>query len=174
MPCGPRRDAPDALHHVRGRGIEGRASFRDDQDRDDVLRRLGAMDVALSAWAFVPNPLHLVRRTGATPLARAMRALLTGYAGAFTRRPRRRGQLLQNRSTSSVGEAEPDRLALGRDLHRNPLRAQRVADLRALGRDPYTGQAVRLGRRRCPAQDTGRVLGRLGPRPARAREGIAC
>jgi len=41
MPRGPRLDAPDTLHHVMVRGIEGRAIFRDDQDRDDFLRRLG-------------------------------------------------------------------------------------------------------------------------------------
>jgi hypothetical protein len=94
MPRGPRLDAPDTLHHVMVRGIEGRATFHDDQDRDDFLSRLGAVarttDLTLYAWALVPNHLHLLVRTGVTPLARVMRALLTGYAGAFNRRHRRR------------------------------------------------------------------------------------
>ena len=41
MPRGARLDAPDTLHHVMVSGIEGRAIFCDDQDREDFLRRLG-------------------------------------------------------------------------------------------------------------------------------------
>jgi hypothetical protein len=67
MPRGPRRDAPDTLHHGRVRGIEGRAIVRDAPDRADVLRRLGevagATDLALSAWALVPNHRHRLVRT---------------------------------------------------------------------------------------------------------------
>src|SRR5512136_2477960 len=95
MPRGPRLDAPDTLHHVMVRGIEGRAIFRDDQDRDDFIRRLGAVagatDLTVYDWALLPNHLHLLVRTRATPWARALRSLLTGYAGAFNRRHRRRG-----------------------------------------------------------------------------------
>jgi REP element-mobilizing transposase RayT len=165
MPHGPRLDAPDTLHHVMVRGTEGRAIFRDDQDREDFLRRLGAVagatGLALYACALVPNHLHLLRRTGATPLARAMRSLLTGYAGAFHRRHRRRGHLFQNRFKSIVVEAEPYLLELVRYIHLNPLRA--------LDRYPYTGHAVLLSRRRCPGQDTGSVLGRFAKRPGRTR-----
>jgi len=46
MPRGPRLDAPETLHHVMVRGIEGRAIFRDDQDREDFLRRLGEVVIA--------------------------------------------------------------------------------------------------------------------------------
>jgi REP element-mobilizing transposase RayT len=173
MPRGPRLDAPDTLHHVMVRGIEGRAIFRDDQDREDFLRRLGAVagatDLAIYAWALLPNHLHLVVRTGATPLVRAMRSLLTSYAGAFNRRHRRRGHLFQNRYKSIVVEAERYLLELVRYIHLNPLRAHVLPDLRALDRYPYTGHAVLLGRRRCPWQDTASVLGRFATRPSRAR-----
>jgi REP element-mobilizing transposase RayT len=155
------------------RGIEGRAIFRDDQDREDFVRRLGgvavAKDLAIYAWALLPNHLHLLVRTGATPLARAMRSLLTGYAGAFNRRHRRRGHLFQNRYKSIVVEEEPYLVELVRYIHLNPLRAKVVADLRALDRYPYTGHAVLLGRRRCPWQDTVSVLGQFATRPSRAR-----
>ena len=161
MPRGPRLDAPATLHHVMVQGIEGRAIVRDDQDRDDGVRRLGEVAVAkgltVYAWALLPNHRHLLVRTGATPLARAMRSLLTGYAGAFNRRHRRRGHLFQNRYKSIVVEEEPDLLELVRYLHLNPLRAKVVPDLRGLDRYPYTGHAVLLGRRRCPWQDTASV-----------------
>jgi REP element-mobilizing transposase RayT len=155
------------------RGIEGRAIFRDDRDRDAFVVRLGAVTVATGltvyAWALLPNHLHLLVRTGATPLARAMRSLLTGYAGAFNRRHRRRGHLFQNRYKSIVVEEEPYLLELVRYLHLNPLRARVVPDLRALERYPYTGHAVLLGRRAWPWQDTAGFLGRFASRLTRAR-----
>jgi len=40
MPRQPRLDAPGALHHIMGRGIERTAIFRTDQDRQDFLNRL--------------------------------------------------------------------------------------------------------------------------------------
>ena len=40
MPRQARIDAPGALHHIIGRGIERRKIFRDDQDRNSFLPRL--------------------------------------------------------------------------------------------------------------------------------------
>jgi len=89
MPRGPRLDAPETLHHAMVRGIERRACFRDDRDRADFVRRVAALADAgawtVYAWALLPNHMHLLVRTGARPLAGAMRALLSGYAGAFNR-----------------------------------------------------------------------------------------
>ena len=173
MPRGPRLDAPATLHHVMVRGIEGRTIFRDDQDRDAFVRRLGdvvrATGLTVYAWALVPNHLHLLVRTGTIPLARAMRSLLTGYAGAFNRRHTRRGHLFQNRYKSIVVEEEPYLLELVRYIHLNPLRTPVVSDLRALERYPYTGHAGLLGHRPCPWQATATILGQFSARPAPAR-----
>lgn len=173
MPRGPRLDAPHTLHHVMVRGIEGRSIFRDDRDRDDFVRRLGkvvlANDLTIYAWALLPNHLHLLLRTGMAPLARAMRSLLTGYAGAFNRRHRRRGHLFQNRYKSIVVEEEPYLLELVRYIHLNPLRAKVLPGLAALDRYPYTGHAALLGHRPCPWQATGAILDMFASRPRRAR-----
>ena len=87
MPRGPRLDAPGTLHHVMVRGIERRAIFRDDRDRADFIRRLAGLVQTgawtVYAWALLPNHAHLLIRSAKAPLARAMRSLLTGYAGAF-------------------------------------------------------------------------------------------
>ena len=111
MPRGPRLDAPGVLHHVMARGIEGHAIFRDDEDRQDLLERPAALaersDLAVYAWALLPNHFHLLVRTGRLPPSRVMRSLLTGYTGAFNRRRRRRGHLFQNRYKSIVVEEEP-------------------------------------------------------------------
>jgi len=49
MPRPPRLDAPNALHHVRVRGIERTALFRDETDRTDFGVRLAAL-AAQGAW----------------------------------------------------------------------------------------------------------------------------
>ncbi len=173
MPRTARLDAPGVLHHVMGCGLDRQILFRDDQDRDDFVRRLVALAeaqaVTLYAWALLPNHFHLLVRTGARPLARSLRSLLTGYAGAFNRRHRRTGHLFQNRYKSIVVEEEPYLLELVRYLHLNPLRAGVVADLQALARSPYTGHAALCGTRTVPWQATEEVLAHFGARRAAAR-----
>ncbi len=61
MPRLARLDAPGILHHVMGRGIEGRKIFLKDRDRKDFLDRLstmaqeGSMDIY--AWSLLSNHL---------------------------------------------------------------------------------------------------------------------
>ncbi len=166
-------DAPGVLHHVMVRGIERRPLFHDDRDRDDFLDRLAhfAESDALTvyAWALLANHIHLLVRTGSCPLARTMRSLLTGYAGAFNRRHRRVGHLFQNRYRSIVVEEEPYAQELVRYLHLNPLRAGVVRDLRALDRYPYTGHAALLGTVPRPWQATRQILAQFAGTTRRAR-----
>ena len=173
MPRGPRLDAPGTLHHVMVRGIERAVIFRDDPDRAEFLARLtpqvetGALTVY--AWALLPNHLHLLVRTGIRPLSQSMRSLLTGYAGAFNRRHRRVGHLVQNRFKSIVVEEEPYLLELVRYLHLNPLRAKVVPTLRILDRYPWTGHSAILGTVPRPWQDTRTILAQFGPPERRTR-----
>ena len=173
MPRGPRLDAPGTLHHVMVRGIEGRPIFRDDRDRDDFVGRLAAQAQAggliVYAWALLPNHAHLLVRTGRVPLARGMRSLLTGYAGAFNRRHRRRGHLFQNRYRSIVVEEEPYLLALTRYIHLNPLRAGVVPDLGALERYPWGGHSALLGHVPRPWHALDDVLGQFAGTRREAR-----
>jgi putative transposase len=172
MPRQPRLDARGTLHHVMVRGIERREIFRDDPDRGDFVARLatgveaGAWTVY--AWALLPNHAHLLVRTGQRPLARSMRSLLTGYAGAFNRRHRRVGHLFQNRYKSIVVEEEPYLLELVRYLHLNPLRARVIPDLRALDRFPWTGHSALLGTVPRAWQDTATILAQFAPTTQRA------
>ena len=86
MPRKARIDAAGALHHLIVRGIERRAIVRDDVDRERFLERLGKLlsesKTPCYAWAILPNHIHLLVRTGITPVATLMARLLTGYAGA--------------------------------------------------------------------------------------------
>ncbi|MBI2455664.1 MAG: transposase [candidate division NC10 bacterium] len=84
MPRQARLDAPETLHHVMVRGLERRPIFREETDRADFVTRLAQLTgqgaLTIYAWALLPNHAHLLLRTGARPLARSMRSLLTGYA----------------------------------------------------------------------------------------------
>ena len=68
MPRQARIDAPGALHHIIARGIERGKIFRDDQDRDFFVTRLGDLIVQTQtkclAWALIPNHFHLLLKTG--------------------------------------------------------------------------------------------------------------
>ena len=84
------------------RGLNRQVIFQDDKDREDFLARLKMVCVTTGlhvlAWALLPNHAHLLLRTGTRPLSRAMRSLLTGYAGAFNPRHRRIGHLFQKKN----------------------------------------------------------------------------
>ena len=172
MPRQARLDAPGTLHHVMMRGLERRAIFRDDEDRADFVARLAALAevgaLTVFAWALLPNHAHLLVRTGSRPLARSMRSLLGGYAGAFNRRHHRIGHLFQNRYKSIVVEEEPYLLELVRYLHLNPLRAKVLPDLRTLKRFRWTGHSALLGTVPRPWQETATILAQFGPTRRRA------
>jgi REP element-mobilizing transposase RayT len=155
------------------RGIERTTIFRDDVDRADFVARVAGLAEqgawTVYAWTLLPNHAHLLVRTGARPLPRSMRSLLTGYAGAFNRRHHRVGHLFQNRYKSIVVEEEPYLLELVRYLHLNPLRAKIVSDFRTLDRYPWSGHSAVLGAVPRRWQDTRTVLAQFGPTTSRAR-----
>jgi len=69
MPRGPRLDVEGGVYHVMARGVERRAIFRDDTDRQKFLRRLEAADdekdLAVFAYVLMDNHFH-----GSGPRAR--------------------------------------------------------------------------------------------------------
>lgn len=163
MPRKSRIDAPDALHHVIGRGIARKKIFLGDSDRDDFLDRLGNIltetKTSCYAWALIPNHFHLLLKTGTSPLSSVMRRLLTGYAVGHNLRHHRYGHLFQNRYKSILCEEEPYLLELVRYIHLNPLRAGLVKEYEELCRYPYGGQSVILGYVKRGWQDADYVLG---------------
>jgi len=161
------------LHHVICRGIERQAIVRDDADRAVLIERLGNVLTATAtpcyAWALLPNHMHMLLRTGSTPLTTVMRRLLTGYAGAFNRRHGRHGYLFQNRYKSVLCQEEPYLLELVRYLHLNPIRAMLVKDLLALDGYPWTGHSALMGHVSRPWQAVAEVLGWFGANRIAAR-----
>lgn len=162
------------VHHLIVRGIERKRIFRDDQDRDDFLKRLGKILVESKtpcfAWVLMPNHVHLLVRTGSVPLAGVMGRLLTGYAVTFNGRYHRHGHLFQNRYKSILCQEDPYLLELVRYIHLNPLRAGMVEDYKSLGHYPYSGHSVILGKKAISWQDVDYVLGYFARRRLSARK----
>jgi len=162
MPRLARLDAPGVLHHIIVRGIERCKIFRDNQDRENLLERLGKLLLGTKtvcyAWAFLPNHAHLFLRTGKVPIATLMRRLLTGYVVSFNGRHKRHGHLFQNRYKSIVCQEDLYFKELVRYIHLNPLRAGVVADLAGLNSYSYGGHSALMGKKKRPWQDVGYVL----------------
>jgi len=174
MPRKARIDAPGALHHIIVRGIDQRQIFRDDRDRDQFIQRLSDIlsdtETPCFAWALIPNHVHLLLKTGLTPIATIMRRLLTGYAVYFNRRHRRYGHLFQNRYKSILCQEEAYLRELVRYIHLNPLRAKLVKEINALDRYPYSGHSAVLGKVKRDWQQVGYVLSFFGKRRSEARK----
>jgi len=174
MPRQPRLDAPGALHHVMGRGIERTKVFPEDADREDFVTRLAALcrdrHLAVYAWVLMPTHFHLLVRTGDAPLAQNMRKLLTGYVVNFNRRHKRGGHLFQNRYKSIICEEEPYLLVLTRYIHLNPVRGGILARLSDLRRYLWAGHSAILGVVERDWQDTTTILSSFGRSRRQARE----
>jgi len=120
----PRDDAPGVAHHVMIRGIERRAIFVDDTDREDFLVRLARLALELGflvfAWVLMPNHVHLVVRSAHAHISRLMSRLGTGYARRFNERHERVGHLFENRFRSRRVMDDADLLGLVLYVTRNP------------------------------------------------------
>ena len=173
MPRAARLDAPGVLHHVMARGIDRQILFRDDADREDLLRRFSEQvenhELKIFAWALMSDHFHLLVETGARPLEHCMRSLLTGFATVFNRRHGRVGHLFQNRYKSIVCDVERYFVELVRYIHLNPVRAGIVEHFDDLDAYPYTGHSALLDVIPRTWQSTAPVLGRFSGRIAWAR-----
>jgi REP element-mobilizing transposase RayT len=168
MPRCPRLDVPGTLHHVIARGIEKGLIVRDDEDREAFVMRLGnaatLTRTSVYGWALLPNHVHLLLRSSALGLPAFMRRLLTGYAITFNKRHERHGHLFENRYKSIVCEEDSYFQELVRYIHLNPLRAGLCADMTDLGRYPWCGHSVIMGKVQYPWQDREYVLSWFGKR----------
>jgi REP element-mobilizing transposase RayT len=151
-----------------GRGIERTKIFRNDNDREDFIKRIEQLCANGSwivyAWALLSNHFHLLVRTGNQALSRNMRRLLTGYVINFNRRHKRYGHLFQNRYKSVICEDDPYLLELTRYIHLNPVRAGVLANKKDLDTYSWTGHSAIVGRLKRGWQDTDTILAYFGRR----------
>ena len=166
MPRSSRIDAPGLLHHVMIRGIEKRAIFRDDKDRDDFMNRLSELlpqtQTQCFAWVLMRNHVHLLLRSGNVGISQLMRRLLTGYAVYFNLKYNRHGPLFQNRFKSIICQENAYFKELVRYIHLNPVRKNGIDDINQLNEYPYGGHSALVGKHKRGWQETDYVLSYFG------------
>jgi len=172
MPRGARLDAPGTLHHVIIRGIDKGDIVRDDEDRQEFLRRMGELaqgtDTSIYAFALMTNHAHILLKSGDQGLSTFMRRLLSGYAQYFNRRHQRVGHLFQNRYKSIICEEEAYFDKLVAYIHLNPLRAGMVNSFEELASYPWCSHAVMMKKVRYTWLDREYVLQFFGDREGEA------
>jgi REP element-mobilizing transposase RayT len=166
MPRQARLDVPGALHHIMIRGIDKTDIFRDDQDRNLFLDRLGLTlgegNSTVYAWALMKNHVHVLFKSGRDGVSGVMRKLLTWYAQYFNRRHTRTGHLFENRYKSILCDEDNYLLALVRYIHLNPVRAGIVKTIEELDQYPWSGHRTIIGKAKLPWMDIDGVLSQFG------------
>jgi REP element-mobilizing transposase RayT len=177
MARGPRRDAPDEIHHVWARGLDRQRIFHDERDRHDLLDRwstvLPESGLTCLAWSLLPNHYHLVLKRGPVSISRAMARIHSGYATRFNRRHERVGFLFQNRFGSRIVDSDADLIAAIRYVTRNPLKHGVCADDRELAGYPWSSASGLAGNRDTwPFEALGETRSILDGRIESPNEGI--
>jgi len=123
----PRIHYPGAIYHVMARGVDGRETFADDQDRRFFLTTLADIkneaSYTLFAYCLMGNHFHMAIKVGGIPLSHILQRLLTRYVSAFNNRHERTGHLFQARYKAILCLNESYLLRLVDYIHANPVRS---------------------------------------------------
>jgi putative transposase len=126
-----RVEYPGACYHITSRGNAQQAIFRDDADREVLLRILDAAVKRFGwdvfAYCFMGNHYHVLVQTPAPNLSRGMKQVNGVYTQRFNRRHERVGHLFQGRYGAILVERETYLLELVRYISLNPVRAGMVS-----------------------------------------------
>lgn len=129
-----RRICPPGLPvHVIQRGNNRQACFADESDLKAYAHwlREGSekYGVAIHAWAFMTNHVHLLVTPGsADSVSRCIQCLGRHYVRYFNRRHGRSGTLFEGRFKSSIVQSRDYFLHCQRYIELNPVRAGMVSD----------------------------------------------
>ncbi len=173
MPRQARIDYPGGLHHVISRGIERKAIFQEEADKEAFLKRikdqLAKSSMQSYAWCIMGNHFHLLLQTGRTRLSEFMRRLLTSYAVYYNAKHKRSGYLFQNRYKSIICDKDRYLLLLIRYIHLNPVKAN-IIHIDRLNKYKWTGHKELMGNATEGIIERKEVLGFFGNRQHQARE----
>jgi putative transposase len=147
-----RIDLAGGYYHVLNRGLERRAIFEDNRDRQRWVGLLAELPerfgVVVHAWVLMGNHYHLQIETPEANLSRAVQWLNVSYAVWFNRRHDRVGPLFQGRFKAEITDTEQWVAEVSRYIHLNPVR------VRALGMDKASVARSRApGGREAPGRE---------------------
>lgn len=117
----------------RGRRAENIFSDKHDYNAfiDLLQETTEAWNIRIAAYCLMPNHYHMLIHTPEGNISRAMRHINGVYTQRFNSRHQIDGQLFRGRYKSILVNGESYLLQLVRYIHRNPLKAGIVEDLKA-------------------------------------------
>lgn len=138
---------PGATYHVIARGNRQQEIFRDTEDRQVFLQKIGWVksknSFKLHAYVLMTNHYHLLLETSNVDVAEIMRDLNGFYTRSFNKKCGFIGHLFQGRYRSILVEKEVYLLEVSRYIHLNPVRAgivKRPEDFRWTSFRAYLGK----------------------------------
>jgi putative transposase len=138
-----RIEYPGAWYHVMNRGRRFESIFSDDRDYllfIDLLIEISEMwNARIAAFCLMPNHYHLLVQTPDGNISRCMRHLNSVYTQRYNRSHKYDGSLFRGRYKSILVSDDGYLLQLVRYIHRNPLRADIVSDMRKYPWSSYNG-----------------------------------
>jgi len=134
MPRPLRIEYENACYHVMNRG-RGRQKIFHGQEYygaflhalEEAHRRFG---IEVQSYCLMPNHYHLLIKTPEGNLGRAMRHISGVYTQRHNRMRKTDGSLFRGRYKAILIEEDSYQLQLSRYIHRNPLEAKIVGDLK--------------------------------------------
>jgi REP element-mobilizing transposase RayT len=162
---------PGAIYHVMARGNQGRAIFRDDEDRRRWLKTLAEAcqktGWQIHAYVLMGNHYHLLAETPEGNLVEGMKWLQAAYTQRYNGRHKVFGHLFQGRYKAVIVDGV-DRMYLqvvSTYIHLNPARAKLIQiGEQPLKSYPWSSYPLYLSgwRTACSWLRRDRVLGTLG------------
>ena len=108
MPRSTHLEYPGALYHVTSRGVQRCPIFKDDRDRQELLKLLSSalksFDARALAYCLMGNHYHFVIQTRRANLSTLTQRINATYGQAFNRRHQRSGHLFEGRFKAWVAE----------------------------------------------------------------------
>lgn len=125
---------PDAWYHVINRGRRGENIFTDAQDYKGFIGLLqetrSMWKIRIAAYCLMSNHYHLLVQTPEGNLDRCMRHINGVYTQRYNRKHNGDGPVFKGRYKAQLVDADKYLLELLRYIHRNPLRAGMVTQLK--------------------------------------------
>ncbi len=135
MPRTMRVKSSTGVYHVMVRGNEKKNIFSDDEDREKFISILEQKNPnnnwRIYAFCLMDNHVHLLIDEMNEELSQIMKIINTSYAYYYNHKYERTGHLFQDRYKSEPVETDAYLLAATRYIHRNPLKAGVINDLKS-------------------------------------------
>ena len=130
MPRIRRQLSKSKVYHVMVRGNERKKIFLDDEDREKYLEILRVKNTEktymIYAYCLMDNHVHLLINEGRDQITKILQRINVSYVYYFNKKYKRSGHLFQDRFKSEAVENERYLLAVLRNIHNNPIKANVV------------------------------------------------